>query len=76
MVDTNKLKGRIAAAGYTQRTLAPAVKMSVNSLNAKINGRRKFDCEEADLLCEVLLIKDNQEKAEIFLGKSSQKWDA
>ena len=46
MVDTNLLKGKIVAAGYTQQKLAAEAGMSTNSLNAKINGRKTFDADE------------------------------
>ena len=46
LINTNLLKGKILSAGFTQQTLAPLVKMSVNSLNAKINGRKVFDTDE------------------------------
>ena len=48
MINTNLLKGKILSAGFTQQTLAPLVKMSVNSLNAKINGRKVFDTDEVE----------------------------
>ena len=69
MVDSRKLKARILLAGYTsQRTLAKDAGMSVNSLNAKINGRRPFSCDEAETLCSVLNITSAEDKADIFLS--------
>ena len=62
-------------AGYTQKSLAKAADMSVNSLNAKINGRAEFTIDEVDVLCDLLHIETPDEKVEIFLVKSSQKWD-
>ena len=67
MVDTNKLKARLALAGYTQEQLAKEAGMSVNSLNCKINGRAVFNCDEVDAICKVLGVKELAEKAEIFL---------
>lgn len=67
MVDTNLLKGKIVAAGYTQRKLATAIGISVNSLNAKINGRKIFDADEVNRICDVLKITNPSEKCEIFL---------
>ncbi|MBU5627748.1 helix-turn-helix transcriptional regulator [Oscillibacter sp. MSJ-2] len=67
MVNANLLKGKIAAAGYSQQSLAPKVKMSVNSLNAKINGRKKFDTDEVSRICSALGITDPNEKCNIFL---------
>lgn len=68
MVDTNKLKSRLTLAGYTQERLAKEAKMSLNSLNHKINGRKVFNCDEVDAVCEVLGISNPVEKAEIFLS--------
>lgn len=67
MVDTNLLKGKIVAAGYTQQKLAAEAGMSTNSLNAKINGRKTFDADEVIRLCSLLGIINPQEKCEIFL---------
>ena len=68
MVDSKKLKARIVLAGYTQGKLAKAAGMSVNSLNAKINGRAPMNCDEADTLSEILNINTPAEKCEIFLA--------
>lgn len=66
MVHTQKLKGRIMAAGYTQASLAPLVDMSKNALNAKINGKSRLYCDEVDALCTVLGIVDTAEKCEFL----------
>ena len=68
MINTNLLKGKILSAGFTQQTLAPLVKMSVNSLNAKINGRKVFDTDEVERICDILNITDPVEKCLIFLS--------
>lgn len=67
MVNTTELKAQIVRSGYNQKTLAKAAKMSVNSLNAKINGRKPMHCDEADILCKLLGITDPVEKVNIFL---------
>ena len=64
MINTNLLKGKILSAGFTQQTLAPLVKMSVNSLNAKINGRKVFDTDEVERICDILNITDPVEKCQ------------
>lgn len=68
LINTNLLKGKILSAGFTQQTLAPLVKMSVNSLNAKINGRKVFDTDEVERICDILNITDPVEKCHIFLS--------
>jgi hypothetical protein len=44
------------------------VKTTENTLSAKMNGRSQFDCEDADVICDVLNIIAPVEKAEIFLA--------
>ena len=64
----NKLKGKIAEAGYSQRSLASELGMSKNTLNAKVNGKVPFNTVEIERLCAKLGIHDGAEKAAIFLG--------
>lgn len=75
MVNANALKGRIVAAGFTQEKLAATVKMSKNSLNAKINGKKKFNTDEVSRICDALAIHSSDEKCNIFLSCESHKWD-
>ena len=70
---TNELKGKIVAAGYSQKSLAEAMttaghRISENTLSKKVNGRVPFDTAEVTCLCELLGIQDNAEKAHIFLS--------
>lgn len=65
---TNKLKGKIAEAGYSQRSLAVELGMSKNTLNSKVNGKAPFNTFEVELICEKLGICDAAEKAAIFLS--------
>ena len=74
---TNELKGKIVAAGYSQKTLAEAmfekgIKISENTLSKKVNGRVPFDTDEVVCICDLLSIHDNDEKAHIFLTMPSQ----
>lgn len=72
-MNTNMLKGKIVENGYSQRTLAKKISVSVNTLKEKLNGKRPFNTDEVILLCEVLGITNSSEKTEIFLSQSSQK---
>ena len=67
-MNINELKGAIARAGFTQKTLARAIDMPINTLNAKVNGKSKLTVDEAELICEVLSISDSAEKVKIFLS--------
>ena len=73
MVDVNKLKSRMVLVGYTQKTLAAemtarGVKTSENTLSSKMRGRSQFNCDDADVICEILNLDHPAEKAEIFLA--------
>jgi transcriptional regulator with XRE-family HTH domain len=70
-MNVNKLKGRMVEAGYTQRTLAIAAKMSENTLSSKLNERRPFNTDEVLVICDLLHITDPAEKAQIFLSEPS-----
>lgn len=66
-MSTNKLKGKIVEAGFTQRSLALEIGMSKNTLNSKVNGKIPFNTIEIEAICEKLGITDPAEKALIFL---------
>ena len=68
MVNTNKLKGAMVQAGFSQITFAERLGMSKNTLNAKLNGKAKISTEEAKAMCEILGIATEKEKVEIFLN--------
>lgn len=68
MLASNKLKGKIAEAGYSQRSLAAELGMSKNTLNSKVNGKIPFNTNEIEKICDKLGIHDGAEKAAIFLG--------
>lgn len=67
MVNTRKLRGKMAEKGYTQRTLAEKMKRNKNTLNAKINGKTPFTDEEIESACEALEIEEAAEVCRIFL---------
>lgn len=67
MLDTKKLRGKIAEAGLTQKDLAKRAGMSENSLNRKLNEKRDFNLSEVRIICDILGITDNEQKALIFL---------
>lgn len=74
-MDKLKLLSVMAGKGMSQRTLSERVKMSKNSLNEKINGKRSFSADEVMDICEVLGIDDDAVKAQIFLARPSQNKD-
>lgn len=75
MVNTNLLKGRIVASGLGRKKLAQLLHMSESTLCDKINGKRSFTTDEANLLCLIVGIESNDEKVAIFLPLTSQNQD-
>ena len=72
MVDVKKLKSKMVLMGYTQKSLvaemkARGFKISENTFSSKMKNPRKFNCDDADIICEILEVKNSVEKAEIFL---------
>lgn len=73
MVDVQKLRSKMVLKGYNQKRLvdemnARGVKISENTLSAKMNGTSKFDCDDADVICDILEVESSAERAEIFLA--------
>ena len=72
MVDVNKLKSRMVLMGYTQKSLVMemvkrGIKTSENTFSAKLNGKSQFNCDDADVICDILKVEDPADKADIFL---------
>lgn len=73
MVDVNKLKSRMVLMGHTQKSIVAEMrkrgaKISENTLSSKMQNPRKFNCDDADMICDILELKVPAEKAEIFLA--------
>lgn len=65
MINTNKIKGRMAELGITQKDLAKALKISPPTVSQKINNIRPMDLSEAEIMTEILKIQ-SEEFAEYF----------
>lgn len=63
-----KFKAAMVAAGYTQRSLAKASGISENALSAKLTGKSRMYCDEAEICCKLFNLKTAEEKEEIFLS--------
>ena len=77
MVDTRKLRSRMVLMGFSQKGLvaemnARGLKTSENTFSSKMNMRSPFDCDDADMICDILEIYDPADRAEIFLAQPSQ----
>ena len=52
--DYSKLLGRIREYGYTQKTLAAAIEMSVSQLNQCLKNKSNFKHSKILAICKVL----------------------
>ena len=73
MVDIQKLRSRMVLMGFNQKSLAAemtarGVKISENTLSAKMTGGSKFDTDDANVICEILELVEPADKAAIFLA--------
>lgn len=69
-----KLKGRLREKGYSQNSLAKEIGITVQALNAKLNGRSSFTISEAINISKILDIKEPQEFFfDSFVPKMQQK---
>ena len=65
-MNANKLRGKMAENGFTQKALAAIIGKSENSLSRKLRGKTPFNTDEIMSICDALHIDSNAEKASIF----------
>ena len=66
----DKLKGKMTEAHVSQAKMSEYLGITVQSLNAKLNGRTQFTLEEAVKITDFLMLND---PIDIFLDQVSQK---
>lgn len=66
----DKLKGKMTEQHLSQKSMADLLGITVQCLNAKINGRSQFTLEEVIKITEVLSLED---PVDIFSIQISQK---
>ncbi len=66
MLNTRKIKGRMAELGITQGDVAAALGISKPTACQKLNRVRPVDLREAEKLAELLGIEDNQFREYFF----------
>lgn len=66
MIDKNLLMGKIVSTGNTQTSVASQMGISKNTLNEKINGKKRFYAEEVLRVCEIVGVDSAEEMAKIF----------
>lgn len=67
IINKAMLKMAIERAGMTQNQLAKELGWSKNTMSNKVNGHTNLNVRDVLKICEALNIKDNIEKAIIFL---------
>lgn len=60
MINTNKIKGRMAELELTQKDVAKMLNIAQATANQKINNVRPLTLVEAEKLCEILEISQSE----------------
>lgn len=72
---TNFLERKMNEQGISKAELAKYLKLSEKRLTEKMNGICVWNTWEVMRICMIVQLQDEAEKSEIFLSKSSRKWD-
>lgn len=67
MINTNKIKGRLAELGLTQKDVSKALNIAQPTANQKINNVRPMDLNEAEKLAILLQITSAQFNEYFFI---------
>lgn len=54
MINTRKIKGRLAELGLTQRDVSKTLGIAQSTVNQKINNNRPMNLDEAEQLAKIL----------------------
>jgi len=71
-MNIDKLRGKMAEMKVTQKEMAECLGISTQAFNKKMNGKIRFNTNDAIIICQKLNIDDMAERAEIFLDFPSQ----
>lgn len=66
----DKLKGKMTEGHLSQKSMAEALGITAQALNAKLNGRSQFTLEEVVRITDILSLKD---PVDIFFNPSVPK---
>lgn len=71
LINTRKVKGRMAELGLTQKNIAceSVWNCALPTVSQKLNGIRPITLDEANLLADVLRVQSNDEYKEFFFAK-------
>lgn len=70
MINTNKIKGRMAELQITQKDIAGSLELAQSTINQKINNVRPMILDEAEKISRLLKI-DEKDFAVYFFYKES-----
>lgn len=70
MINTNKIKGRMAELQLTQKDVAKVLNIAQSTANQKINNIRPMDLDEAEKICDLLKIKPTEFEIYFFYKES------
>lgn len=70
MINTNKIKGRMAELQMTQKDIANSLGLAQPTVNQKINNIRPMDLDEAEKLSNLLNIKPEDFAVYFFYRES------
>lgn len=73
MLNTSKIKGRLAERGMTQKDVAEALKIAQPTASQKINNTRPMDLNEAERLADLLDIKPEEFQDYFFCTGVAQR---
>lgn len=66
MINTGKIKGKLAELGLTQKDVADALNIAQPTANQKINNIRPMDLDEAEKLASLLNLEPEEFKTYFF----------
>ena len=68
MTNTNELRAAITRKGMTQEQVADILKISVPTMNYKVNNKREFKATEIKALIDLLDIPEDKVNMIFFAG--------
>ncbi len=74
MLNTRKLKGRMAEKGLTQKDIAEALGIATPTVNQKLNNVRPMDLTEAEQLAKILDISAEDFSAYFFANEVALRY--
>lgn len=69
LINTSKIKGRLAEQGLTQKDVAMALNIAQPTANQKINNIRPMDLDEAEKLAKLLRLNPREIEEFFFIPK-------